>query len=84
METENIIRVIDIYKAKNANDYLEVGWILLGVTPGYMGCSTEYSLGWDKTKGEIPTEPKEKYELHDDSEDFIAMCERLKNSPENK
>ncbi|PKR82892.1 hypothetical protein [Heyndrickxia camelliae] len=48
----DIIKVFSTSREEVVNDYLDLGWVLLNVSQ-----YTEYTLGWDKTKGEIK-EPK--------------------------
>jgi hypothetical protein len=57
MELENIVKIVEIGEDGIANEYLSKGYILLCVTAGNMEHSAYYSLGWDKTNGEIPKNP---------------------------
>lgn len=57
MELENIVKIVEVSGDEIANDYLNVGYILLCVTVGNEYCRASYSLGWDKTKGDAPQKP---------------------------
>lgn len=54
----NIIQVLQTSSEKTVNEYLDLGWVLLNVAtecrddPRFSEY-TEFTLGWDKIKGEV-------------------------------
>ncbi|MDE5884011.1 MAG: hypothetical protein K2H29_02890 [Oscillospiraceae bacterium] len=56
---ENIISVKETYSVESADALLKNGWVLLCVSNPEPYLEIRYSLGWDKRKGEIPTEERD-------------------------
>ena len=60
MDLENITRVIKLGNSREVNRFLDYGWVLLHVgtesTDGKLFTAC-YSLGWDKTNGEMKQPP---------------------------
>ena len=55
-QPQNIIEIKETTYAKEANRYLNLGWVLLGVFNrqySEKGYAAEYSLGWEKTNGDV-------------------------------
>ncbi len=50
----NIIEVIELRFVKTANEYLNLGWILLKI---FGDTQPIYTLGWDKRKSDKPIYP---------------------------
>lgn len=63
IDLDNIVKVANSHSPNVVNEYLELGWILLQVSPSELG--PMYALGWDKSNGEVKELPKfeDEYDL---------------------
>lgn len=61
IDRANIVKIVEVSGADEAQRYLDLGWILLGqASQDGEVASIIYSLGWSSEKGEAHL-PKEKY-----------------------
>lgn len=81
MELENIIKIVAVSETSIANEYLSKGYILLAVAAGNIDHDTYYSLGWDKTKGNVPEFPN--YRSEDEKRYLLGPDYYKSSEPDN-